>query len=262
MSLPNPPQLRLNQFLRKVGVAESRRKADTLVESGRVRVNGVTITQHGVRVTAHDRVECDGVALSYPAEKRVLIALNKPKGYITTASDTHARDTVYELLPSSLRSRVHAIGRLDKDTTGLLLFTNDGELTYQLTHPSFQHEKEYELTIRGDLQDTHQQAFRQGMLLDDGLTAPAQIDHIEQLHTQETHRPHHARRATRFRLTITEGRKRQIRRMCKHLQIHLIHLHRVRVGPYLLGSLRQGQWQHLSIQDLPDTAQPDTAQKI
>ena len=157
-------QERLQKFISQAGIA-SRRHAEVLIESGKVRVNGQTVTKLGTKVDPDkDRVEVNGKPIKLT--KHVYILLNKPKRYITTRHDPQKRKTIYDLLPSNLRSVVWPVGRLDFNTEGLLLLTNDGELTQVLTHPSKEHEKEYEVVLDKELSEGKIEKLRQGMFLD------------------------------------------------------------------------------------------------
>lgn len=225
--------MRLNRFLAKAGAAPSRRKADELIASGHVFVNGQPAASMGVDVDPEQDVITIGTKRLTITKERILIALHKPAGYDTSRSDPHAKRVVYVLLPASVRDRVHAVGRLDRDTSGLLLFTNDGDLTQVLTHPSHGHEKEYQLTIEGPLADAERHALENGIRLEDGLTAPAKVHHV---------RVEKASNATTFLLTIGEGRNRQVRRMCESIGLNLLALQRLKVGPFELGTLPEGKW--------------------
>ena len=231
--------MRLNKYLSACGAAPSRRKGDDLIASGAVSINGRIVTELGTIVDPlKDDVRAHGNQCSLPDDV-VLIALHKPAGYVTTKDDPNAEKTVYDLLPDDLRNRVHSVGRLDKDTSGLLLFTNDGDLTHRLTHPSFEHEKEYVLVIEGALSDEAMHKMKTGVRLEDGTTAPAEISGIEK----------RSGSATEFRMTIHEGRNRQIRRMCEALGLNLRSLHRLRMERHALGNLPEGHWRNEPISD-------------
>lgn len=204
--------------------------------AGRVTINGAVVTLLGTQVDpAHDVVAVDGVPVRLSGQHTLL--LNKPAGYITTRSDPHARETVMALLPEI--PGLHPIGRLDKDTTGLLLFTNDGDLTYALTHPKHLVEKTYRAWVEGLPEKDAMAHLRQGVLLEDGLTAPAQVKRIL---TRE--------KRTLLEITIHEGRKRQVRRMLLVIGHPVISLSRVRVGPLELGELPEGHWRELAEEEV------------
>ena len=231
MSSPkNSDGERLQKVLAKAGWG-SRRDCETLIEDGRVKVNGETAVL-GRRVDAeNDRVEVDGVVVGV-APSLVYYLLNKPVGVITTARDTHGRQTVVELVPSE--PRVFAVGRLDADTEGLLIMTNDGELAQRLTHPSFGVEKEYLVHVECPKQSVGEPALRrlrEGVELEDGLTAPASVGQIQ---------------PGVLRIVIHEGRNRQIRRMCDAVGHPVERLVRVRIGSVTDRSLAPGKWRVLT----------------
>jgi len=211
----------------------SRRACEELITSGRVTVNG-EVAVLGRRVdTEHDRVEVDGVPIGVKPGL-VYYLLNKPTGVVTTASDTHGRPTVVELVPPE--PRVYPVGRLDIDTEGLLLLTNDGDLAQRLTHPSHGVEKEYLVEVAGGtVAQGALRRLRDGTLLDDGITAPAKVSQPS---------------AGVLRLTIHEGRNRQVRRMCEAVGAPVERLVRVRIGPLRDAQLRPGEWRALTSREL------------
>lgn len=222
--------MRLQAFLARAG-AGSRRQAEALIRQGRVRVNG-QVAQLGMKVGPGDVVEVDGKRVEPPKE-RVVLALHKPQGYTTTRRDPHAAHTVYELLPEI--PGLHPIGRLDRDSEGLLLFTNDGHLTLRLTHPRYGVRKVYRVwTEGGTLPKAICQRLLRGVMLEDG---PA--------------------RALACRpapggalLTLGEGRKREVRRMLLAVGYPVRRLLRVQVGPIHLGNLPPGRWRPLSQEEV------------
>jgi 23S rRNA pseudouridine2605 synthase len=224
-----PPNLgeRLQKVLARVGFG-SRRTCEELIDEGRVRVNG-DIAILGRRVDAErDRIEVDGEPVGVQAGL-VYYLLNKPAGVVTTASDTHGRPTVVELVPDD--PRVFPVGRLDADTEGLLILTNDGELTHRLTHPSFGVEKEYVAEVAGHPSPAAVRRLREGVELDDGRTAPANVA----LDPPSV-----------LRITIHEGKNRQVRRMCEAIGHPVTRLVRVRIGPLSDRSLPPGAWRPLT----------------
>ena len=224
--------MRLNRYLARSGVA-SRRHCDDLIRAGSVSINGALVCEPGRRVdVGSDRVECDGKPIELPVDLEY-IALNKPVSYLVTRRDTHARLTVYELVEGRHPGTM-AVGRLDRDTTGLLLLTNDGELAYRLSHPRFKVEKHYHVLVQGCVKDPTLDQLRRGVELEDGLTAPAQVDVAER-----------NRLETRLEIVIREGRKRQIRRMCAIVGHEVVELERHAVGTLQLGDLALGSWRHL-----------------
>ncbi len=220
--------MRLAKYLASAGVA-SRRAAEEIVRSGRVSVGGATVTDPARDVGAADRVALDGTLLSAEAA-RVVYAVNKPAGVVSTARDPQRRPTVVSLVPSE--HRLYPVGRLDIDTTGLILLTNDGELANRLTHPRFEVEKTYRVVVgRPPVRDAAVRALRAGVLLDDGQTAPAQVRRI----APDT-----------LVITIHEGRKRQIKRMCEHVGHPIRRLERIRFGTLELGGMKPGSFRKLS----------------
>ncbi len=218
---------RLQKVLARVGVG-SRRACEELIAAGRVAVND-EVAALGRRVDpGRDRVAIDGVAIGI-RPGLVYYVLNKPAGVITTASDPQGRPAVTALVPAE--PRVHPIGRLDADSEGLLLLTNDGDLTFRLTHPRFGVEKEYLVVVEGSPGRGVLRALREGVVLEDGRTAPARVSQVG---------PHG------LRITIHEGRNRQVRRMCEAVGHPVRRLVRTRVGPVRIGTLAPGQWRALA----------------
>ena len=216
--------MRLNAYLARAGVA-SRRGADELIKAGRVRVNGEP-GQLNTFVERGDRVEVDGEAVT--AQRMAYVLLHKPPGTVTTARDPKGRPTVVELV--DLPERVVPVGRLDADTTGALLLTNDGPLAHRLAHPKYGVEKVYEAEIEGEPDERDLERLRQGVELDDGLTAPA-----------------HARLLgpSTIELTLHEGRKHQVKRMCEAVGHPVRRLHRARYAGLTLEGLEPRAWREL-----------------
>jgi 23S rRNA pseudouridine2605 synthase len=221
--------MRLAKYLAHAGIA-SRRSAETLIAAGRVSVEGEIVTDPARDVGEGGRVEVDGRPVAGP-EPRVLYALNKPVGVLSTAHDTHHRSTVVELVPAH-GLRLYPVGRLDADSSGLILLTNDGELANRLTHPSFEVEKTYRATLGGGpLGEDTLNALRGGVELDDGPTAPARVHRVNQ---------------NTIELTIHEGRNRQVRRMCAIVGHRVLELQRIGFGPLRLDALKPGEHRRLS----------------
>jgi 23S rRNA pseudouridine2605 synthase len=226
-----PSGERLQKLLARAGVG-SRRVCEELIADGRVTVNG-DVAQLGRRVEPErDTVELDGVPVVV-RDDLVYYLLNKPTGYVSTASDPHAEHTVVELVPTT--PRVFPVGRLDADTEGLLVLTNDGELTHRLTHPSFGVVKTYLAEVDGDPAPAAVRRLREGVELDDGLTAPARVKVVQRRGP-----------TTAIELAIHEGRNRQVRRMCEAVGHPVRRLVRTRIGPLRDGSLEPGAWRALT----------------
>ena len=225
------PLERLNKVLAHLGHA-SRREADKLIADGRVRVNGKTVSELGTRVDpAIDKVEVDPLALKAREEALTWIMLNKPSGVVCTKAEGEGA-TVMGLLPEdgSLQD-LRPIGRLDKESRGLLLMSNDGVLGYAILDPETHLEKEYEVQVAERLGESHLDKFRQGMLIDGSRTRPAPCVMVGD---------------NRFRVTLSEGRNRQIRRMTEKMGVTVTDLFRVRIGPVKLGDLPEGRWSRLT----------------
>ena len=228
---PNQPEgERLQKVLARTGLG-SRRSCEQLIEQGRVLVNGRVATL-GARTSPDDEVVVDGSVISTKVDG-VTYLLNKPRGVVTTARDTHGRPTVIELVPDE--PRVFPIGRLDLDTEGLLLLTNDGSLAHRLSHPSFGVEKEYLVHVQGLPGRGSLRRLREGVELDDGVTAPAKVSVLS---------------PGLIRLTIHEGRNRQVRRMCDAIGHPVRRLARSRIGPLADPSLGPGEWRPVTTDEL------------
>jgi 23S rRNA pseudouridine2605 synthase len=217
----------------------SRRKMTDAIKNGFVRVNDTVAENFRLPINPEkDRILFNGRLVDIKAEQVVYLMLNKPEGLLCTTSDERGRRTILDILPEKYRSlRLYPVGRLDLDSTGLLILTNDGSLTYQLTHPKFEHEKEYLVQIEGKLQPREKQNLEHGIRLEDGITAPAIIKEV---------------RATPFNysLIIHEGKKRQIRRMFAHLGYRVLALKRIRTGSLTLSDLKEGQTRQLTAREV------------
>ncbi|MBC3803515.1 pseudouridine synthase [Acetobacterium fimetarium] len=223
--------MRIQKYMAQCGVA-SRRKSEELIKQGLVQVNGETIREPGFAVEPdQDEIVVNGKKLT--VSPLVYVMLNKPKGVLSTAVDTHGRQRVIDLVP--IKERLYPVGRLDMDTEGLLLLTNDGELTFSLTHPSHEFEKTYVGLVRGCPTKPSLERFRQGMAIEDYHTAPAAIRILKQ-----------NRDTARLEMKIHEGKKRQIRKMCEAMGHPIIELKRVAMGSITLGELKPGDWRYLT----------------
>ena len=231
--------MRLAKYLAHAGVA-SRRAAETIIAAGRVKVDGAVVTDPARDVDDTHSVLVDGRPVHTEGHERLAYALNKPKGVVSTASDPQGRTTVVQLVPA--RERLYPVGRLDADTTGLILLTNDGDLAYTLTHPRFEVPRTYRARVEGRPSERALRALREGIELEDGRTAPAQVRMVN---------------AHEIELTIHEGRKRQVRRMCEAVGHRVVELRRVAFGPLRLGDLTAGRHRRLTaaeVQRLRDAA--------
>ncbi len=225
--------------LTKAGIGSRRWLADAIRE-GRVEVNGKVVEDFRQPVNVEtDRLLIDGRSVDLKPRQVVYLMVNKPKGVLSTTSDERGRRTVMDILPNKYRNlRLYPVGRLDKGSTGLLLLTNDGELTHRLTHPRFEREKEYLVSLRGRLQPGERRKLEQGLELEDGMTHPAIVKEMEALSQFN------------YSIMIHEGRKRQVRRMFDHLGHHVLALKRIRMGNLSLGKLQEGEIRELSAQEV------------
>jgi 23S rRNA pseudouridine2605 synthase len=219
--------MRLAKYLAHAGVA-SRRASEELIYDGRVTVDGEPVIDPATDVTDRNDIQVDGQPAT--KEARAVYMLNKPKGVLSTASDTHDRPTVVSLISSS--KRLYPVGRLDQDTTGLILLTNDGELANLLTHPRYEVPKTYVATVEPKpVPERQLRLLREGIDLDDGRTNPAKVRQLE---------------PGRLEITIHEGRKRQVRRMLDAVGHPVVELKRVRLGEMSLGTLKEGEHRALT----------------
>jgi pseudouridine synthase len=231
---------RLSRFLAHAGIA-SRRRAEAIIAAGRVQVNGVKVTEQGTRINPDtDLILVDNKPVR-ATSRRVYLLLNKPVGYVSTARDPQKRLTVLDLLPSEIRAlHVYPVGRLDIDTSGLLLLTNDGDFALHLTHPRYSMQKHYQALVKGWLSESSLQALRNGVTIveDQGLshtTAPAEVQILRNEGSN-----------CWLSLTIHEGRKRQVRRMFATVGHPVLELSRVGIGSIILGDLQVGKWRYLT----------------
>lgn len=223
---------RLQKYMAGHGLA-SRRACEEIIASGRVKVNGRTITEMGYSVDpSRDRVEVDGRVLRKP-EKKIYIMINKPRGYLTSLRDPGGRKIVTDLL-NDVNERVFPVGRLDYDSEGMLLLTNDGDLAFRLTHPGHMAEKTYRVRMKGIPGRRELEALSRGMMLDDGMTAPARVSFIDDRDGNAL-----------IEISVTEGRNRQVRRMFEALGYEVLRLKRTSMGGLHLGELKPGQYRHL-----------------
>jgi 23S rRNA pseudouridine2605 synthase len=227
--------IRINKYLANLGIC-ARREVKGLLKGQMVTVNGVRVKEPGTRIDPQkDDIRLNGDRIKPP--KMVYYLLNKPKGVVSTTADEFGRKNVTAYVPGE--QRVYPVGRLDKDTTGLILLTNNGALTNLLTHPRYHVNKVYRLTIGGLVDQPQLNALRKGVLLEDGITAPAKVTVLKQTHQMAY-----------LEITLHEGRNRQIRRMCEIVGIKLLELDRIKFGPLEKGSLKPGKWRVLTPQEV------------
>lgn len=224
--------IRIQKYLSQAGRA-SRREAERLMQAGRVEVNGEVVTELGSKVVpGRDTVAVDGQVVEEAPTRWILF--NKPPGVLTTRDDPHGGTTVYDVLPDELHGLSY-VGRLDLDAEGLILFTNDGDTAHELQHPSNEVEREYWVEVAGTVADAAVQALRAGVELDDGRARARRVHHV---------RPGPV--SSELRLVLTEGRKREVRRMLSHVGHPVMRLRRLRFGPVELGDLPRGSWRELT----------------
>ena len=230
--------VRLQKYIAMSGEA-SRRAAEIMIEEGRVRVNGELITQPGTKVEiGADKVSLDGKEIK-PEIKKYYIMLNKPEGYVSTVNDQFDRPTVIDLMKGEIKTRVFPVGRLDYDTRGLLLLTNDGDFTYKVTHPKFKMNKTYVVTVKGGITVKGLNALRNGVIIDDFKTAPAEVEMLSA-----------EKGVTVLKITIHEGKNRQVRKMMEAVGCKVSELNRISIGNVELGNLPLGRWRYLTAHEI------------
>ena len=223
--------IRADKLLSSLGLS-SRRGIESFIKFNNVTSNGIRIIEHGQRIDERGTIKVNGTPLI--KTKKIYYLINKPKGIVSTASDEYGRKNVVSLIKTN--ARIYPVGRLDKETHGLLLLTNDGELTNKLIHPKYHIGKIYQLIIKGQIAPSHIEKMENGVVLDDGTTTdPAKVAIIER-----------RKNVTLLELTIYEGKKRQIRRMCIALKLTLIDLERIKFGPLTLEGLSVGEYRMLN----------------
>lgn len=226
--------VRLQKYIAMSGAA-SRRAAEQMITEGRVKVNGELVRELGTKVEiGADRVVLDNSEIK-PEIKKYYIMLNKPVGYVSTVNDQFDRPTVIDLINGEIKTRVFPVGRLDYDTEGLLLLTNDGDFTYKVTHPKFHMNKTYIATLKGGITVKGLNMLRNGVLIEDYKTSPAEVEMVSC-----------EKGETVLKITIHEGRNRQVRKMLEAVGCKLISLQRISIGTVELGNLPLGRWRHLT----------------
>ena len=234
----DPKRIRLQKFIADCGLA-SRRDAEKLIGSGRVVVNGIVVTTMGTTVNPEsDHVLLDGKPVGAAPVRLEYYALNKPPGYLVASRDMWGRKTIYELL-RAVPSRVVPVGRLDLDSEGLLILTNDGELAYRMMHPRYHMEKEYEVEVQGRVSTEALEEMRSPIEIEGHMTQPARVSVIRR-----------GARSTWLSFVIREGRKRQVRVLCENAAHAVLRLIRVREGPVRLGSLQPSSHRPLNLKEV------------
>lgn len=228
--------MRLNKYIAAAGIA-SRRKADQLIKSGQVQVNGVLLTSPGYDVAKEDLVQVRNRIIE-PVKKQVYIMLNKPKGYISTVEDDRGRPTVMDLVGDFDR-RLFPVGRLDYNSSGLLLLTSDGDFAFHMTHPSHQIEKTYRAKVGGTISDKRLAQLRNGVDIGGFITSPAQVRLLRQM-----------RNVALVEIVIKEGRNRQIRKMFASVGNKVLELERIAIAGLYLGHLKEGHYRKLTLQEV------------
>ena len=230
--------VRLQKYIAMCGKA-SRRGAEQMITDGRVRVNGERVVQLGTKVEiGADTVAVDGVELT-AVKKKYYIMLNKPAGYLSTVSDDFDRPTVIDLLSEEIKTRIFPVGRLDYETEGLLLMTNDGDFAYRVTHPKFELGKTYVATVGAGLTIAGLNKLRRGVRLEEFKTSPAEVELVNS----------EANKAV-VKITIHEGKNRQVRRMFEAIGCRVLDLKRISIGRVELGNLPEGRWRYLTSHEI------------
>ena len=237
--------IRINKYLASLGVA-ARRKVDEMIVAGRVKVNG-KIVALGTKIDpGRDEILVDGKRINI-SQKLVYIAFNKPKGVTSTVSDSHAQKTFMDLV--RVEQRVFPVGRLDINSQGLMLLTNDGELANRLIHPRYHVAKKYEVLIGGKVREKTLEKLRSGVFLDGEKTKPVEVE-VSARGGSAFGGKVQGGKNTLVEMTLYEGRKRQIRRMCASLHLFVLYLKRVAIGPLVLGDLKEGEWRNLASEEV------------
>lgn len=230
--------VRLQKYIAMSGIS-SRRGAESLIDEGRVKVNGKEVTEQGIKVEiGADTVMVDGKKLEIKS-KNYYIMLNKPVGYVSTVKDQFDRPTVIDLMGGEIKTRIFPVGRLDYETEGLLLLTNDGDFTYRVTHPKFHMNKTYIAVINGGISIQGLNRLRKGVRIEDYTTSPAQVEMLDASGGKTT-----------IKITIHEGKNRQVRKMFEAIGCKVGALQRIKIGDVELGNLPLGRWRHLTSHEI------------
>ena len=222
-------EIRLQKYMADCGVA-SRRKCEEIILQGKVKINGIRVTELGTKVREEDEVSVNGEIIK-KIFKKIYIAMNKPVGFITSVSDEFDRPTVINLIEDEIHTRVYPIGRLDFDTEGLLIMTNDGDLTYKLTHPKHKVYKTYIATLNDVPHPKDIERLKKGVVIDGRKTQQPKVNWLKDNVVE---------------ISISEGRNRQVRKMFEAIGYEVVNLQRIAVGNLTLGNIPLGRWRHLS----------------
>lgn len=225
--------MRINKYLASNGIA-SRRKVDEMINARRIKINNKVAILGDQIDPATDKLFIDGREIKNRVEEKIYVVLNKPAGYTSTVAKIKGEKNILELVKSNVR--LYPVGRLDKESTGLILLTNDGELSQKLTHPKFHVPKTYEVKVLGNISETQLDMMRKGIKLEEGITKPAEVK------IKEKSLPRHCI----LEITLYEGKKRQIRRMLSVLHLHILELKRISIGPIKIGDLGIGKFRSLT----------------
>lgn len=225
---------RLQKFIANQGIC-SRRKAEEYITSGRIKVNGNIVTELGTKINpSKDIVEADGKKISNITGKKVYILLNKPIGYVTTTKDQFNRNTVVDLV--KVKEKVLPVGRLDMYTSGAIILSNDGDFIYRITHPKYEVEKTYNVTLKGQITDDEVEMLKNGVQVDDYITGKAKVKIL---------RIDKEKDLSRVEIVIHEGKNREVRKMCEAVGRKVLALHRTKIGNISVKDLRLGTWRYL-----------------
>ena len=233
-------EIRLQKYIAECGIA-SRRKAEELILEGKIRVNGIIVTELGTKINpSKDIVEYNNKVIE-PEQRNVYILLNKPIGYVTTVKDQFNRPSVLDLV--KVKERIVPVGRLDFYTSGALILSNDGDFVYKITHPKHEVNKTYNVTVKGIINDDEIEALRIGIKIDNYITKPAKVKILK---TDKD------KNISRIQITIHEGKNRQIRKMCEAIGKKVLALHRSKIGNIDVKDLKIGEWRYLTDAEISD----------
>lgn len=233
-------EIRLQKYIAECGIA-SRRKAEELILEGKIRVNGIIVTELGTKINpSKDIVEYNNKVIE-PEQRNVYILLNKPIGYVTTVKDQFNRPSVLDLV--KVKERIVPVGRLDFYTSGALILSNDGDFVYKITHPKHEVNKTYNVTVKGIINDDEIEALRSGVKIDNYITKPAKVKILK---TDKD------KNISRIQITIHEGKNRQIRKMCEAIGKKVLALHRSKIGNIDVKDLKIGDWRYLTDAEISD----------